>query len=60
MIDFPDENIHKMGNTALIGAKMFLFRQGDETTELILSKTTHFSLESDPRFQEIFVGNMCL
>jgi uncharacterized 2Fe-2S/4Fe-4S cluster protein (DUF4445 family) len=60
MIDFPVDNIHKMGNTALIGAKMFLFRQGDEMTGLILSRTTHINLESDPGFQEIFVGNLQL
>ncbi len=57
MIELPEEKIHKMGNTALIGAKMFLF-SSDDTVNDILSKTSHINLESDPNFQDIYVDKM--
>ncbi len=57
MIELPAEKIHKMGNTALIGAKMFLFSNPESTTE-ILSKTRHINLEGDPDFQDIYVDKM--
>lgn len=57
MIELPEERIHKMGNTALIGAKMFLFLD-NKITEEILSKTRHINLESDPNFQNIYVDKM--
>ena len=59
MIRLPQERIHKMGNTALIGAKMFLFASS-ELTEEILKKTSHVNLESDPEFQDIYVDKMLL
>ena len=57
MIELPETKIRKMGNTALIGAKMFLF-QDKSTTEEILLKTTHINLESHPQFQDIYVDKM--
>lgn len=57
MIEHPEERIHKMGNTALIGAKMFLFSDL-ETINEILHKTIHVNLESDPNFQDIYVDKM--
>jgi uncharacterized 2Fe-2S/4Fe-4S cluster protein (DUF4445 family) len=57
MIELPKEKIRKMGNTALIGAKMFLFHN-DEIVKDILSKTEHINLESDPNFQDIYVDKM--
>ncbi|MBV5315532.1 MAG: DUF4445 domain-containing protein [Prolixibacteraceae bacterium] len=57
MIELPEEKIHKMGNTALIGAKMFLFSDSAITTE-ILNKTRHINLEGDPSFQDIYVDKM--
>ncbi len=57
MIELPEEKIHKMGNTALIGAKMFLFEDSEMTQE-ILSKTIHVNLEGDPNFQNIYVDKM--
>lgn len=57
MIELPEEKIHKMGNTALIGAKMFLFSDLEITDE-ILAKTTHVNLEGDPNFQDIYVDKM--
>ena len=57
MIEMPENKIHKMGNTALIGAKMFLFSDHQMTVE-ILSKTKHINLESDSNFQNIYVDKM--
>jgi uncharacterized 2Fe-2S/4Fe-4S cluster protein (DUF4445 family) len=59
MIELTEERIHKMGNTALIGAKLFLFAD-DTITDEILSKTIHVNLESDPNFQDIYVDKMLL
>ncbi len=59
LIETDEEKIVKMGNTALIGAKMFLFE--DETFALdILKKTRHINLEADPDFQDIFVEKLML
>ncbi|HAQ21703.1 MAG TPA: hypothetical protein DCR40_21105 [Prolixibacteraceae bacterium] len=59
MIESQEERIHKMGNTALIGAKMFLF--SDSTiTNAILAKTRHINLEGHPNFQDIYVDKMLL
>lgn len=57
MIELPEEKIHKMGNTALIGAKMFLFAD-DFGSESILQKISHINLEGDPNFQDIYVEKM--
>ena len=57
MIELPEEKIHKMGNTALIGAKMFLF-SGLSITKEILEKTTLVNLEADRAFQDIYVDKM--
>jgi len=57
MIELSTEKIHKMGNTALIGAKMFLFSDQGISDE-ILGKTTHVNLEGDPNFQDIYVDKM--
>ena len=57
MIELPTEKIHKMGNTALIGAKMFLFSDL-KTTEEILKITKLVNLEGDPAFQDIYVDKM--
>ncbi|MDC0584246.1 ASKHA domain-containing protein [Bacteroidales bacterium] len=57
MLEFPKEKIHKMGNTALIGAKMLLFQNMD-FVKPILEKTNHISLESAAEFQDIYVEKM--
>ncbi|MFH0759691.1 MAG: ASKHA domain-containing protein [Bacteroidota bacterium] len=57
MLDFPVDRIHKLGNSALLGGKMFLF-EDDSYPETILKITEHVSLESEPGFQDIFVGNL--
>ena len=57
MIEIAAEKIHKRGNTALIGAKMFLFTDHFITND-ILSKTNLVNLEGDPAFQDIYVDKM--
>jgi len=57
LLRFPEEKIVKMGNTALLGTKMLLF-EDLSVVERILEKTRHLSLESNPRFQDIFAENM--
>jgi uncharacterized 2Fe-2S/4Fe-4S cluster protein (DUF4445 family) len=59
LIELPEERIHKMGNTALIGAKMFLFNN-EQIIKEILQKTEHINLEGDPNFQDIYVDKMML
>ena len=59
MIEVKEEKIQKMGNTALIGAKMFLLPENSNTEE-ILSKIRHINLEGDPNFQDIYVDKMLL
>ncbi len=53
LLEFAPERIVKLSNSALIGAKMFLFREDDFITSL-LGRTSHISLESDPNFLEVF------
>jgi uncharacterized 2Fe-2S/4Fe-4S cluster protein (DUF4445 family) len=57
MIEAEPEKIHKMGNTALIGAKMFLFSDKG-FADGILAKIRHINLEGDPNFQDIYVDKM--
>ncbi len=57
MIEHDPSKIHKMGNTALIGAKMFLFADRGPADQ-ILAITRHINLEGDPNFQDIYVDKM--
>ncbi len=57
MIETDMFKIYKLGNTALIGAKIFLFSQ-NEFTEEILAKTRHINLEGTANFQDIYVDKM--
>jgi uncharacterized 2Fe-2S/4Fe-4S cluster protein (DUF4445 family) len=59
LIEAREDKIIKMGNTALIGAKMFLFSDGNDIQD-ILRKTTHINLEADPYFQDIFIEKLML
>ncbi len=59
LIECEEEKIIKLGNTALIGAKMFLF-ENDSFIQEILDKTTHVNLEGDPDFQDIYIDKMML
>jgi len=57
MLDFAEDRIRKLGNTALMGARMFLF-SGLPAAEEILRVTSHINLESEKRFQDLFVNHM--
>ena len=59
LLECEEGKIVKLGNTALIGAKMFLFEDEDFTRE-ILEKTLHINLEADPDFQDIYIEKMML
>lgn len=59
LIECEEEKIVKLGNTALIGAKMFLF-ETDAFIQNILKKTTHVNLEGDSNFQDIYIDKMML
>jgi len=59
LIETTEDKIIKFGNTALIGAKMFLFEEEDFSSRILL-KTEHVNLEGDPAFQDIYVEKMML
>lgn len=59
LISADSEKIHKIGNSALIGAKMFLF-SGLEEVKTAKKKIFHVNLEKDLHFQDIYVDNMML
>ena len=56
LIDFPDEQLEPAGNTALLGAKMALFEDGEFAS--IRARTRHISLSEDPEFEDTYVGEM--
>jgi uncharacterized 2Fe-2S/4Fe-4S cluster protein (DUF4445 family) len=59
MTEIDREKIQRMGNTSLIGAKMFLFMTPASVSE-IHSLTRHINLEGHPGFQDIYVEKMSL
>jgi uncharacterized 2Fe-2S/4Fe-4S cluster protein (DUF4445 family) len=59
LIEAREDQIIKMGNTALMGAKMFLF-SNESSIHDILKVTTHINLEADPLFQDIFIEKLML
>ncbi|MBW6534751.1 MAG: DUF4445 domain-containing protein [Mariniphaga sp.] len=59
LIETSEEKIIKMGNTALIGAKMFLF-EDENFIQKILEKTSHINLEGDSNFQDIYIEKMMM
>jgi uncharacterized 2Fe-2S/4Fe-4S cluster protein (DUF4445 family) len=60
LLDFAAEQVQPAGNTALLGAKLALFRlpEQDGAYPQILGKVKHVSLNEDARFQETFVEEM--
>lgn len=60
LIDFPPDRVEPAGNTALLGAKLALFRpEGEEGSyDSIRSRIEHIGLSTDPRFQDLFVEEM--
>ncbi|NLO01985.1 MAG: DUF4445 domain-containing protein [Bacteroidales bacterium] len=59
LIETTEEKIIKFGNTALLGAKMFLFDDRN-IMDKILSVTEHINLEGEAGFQDIFVDKLML
>ncbi|MFO8234658.1 MAG: ASKHA domain-containing protein [Bacteroidales bacterium] len=57
LIEFDGDKVTKLGNSALIGAKMMLFFDPENLTP-ILKQITHTSLETDPEFQETYAMKM--
>ncbi len=57
MLSFPEESIHQLGNTAIMGARMFLF-PGQSFSEDILGICSHLNLESHKKFQDLYVDHM--
>lgn len=57
MVEVEKQKIHKIGNTALIGAKIFLF-SNPELSQRVLAKTRHINLEGSPDFQDIYIDKM--
>lgn len=57
MLDFPASRMRKLGNSALIGAKMFLF-SGPGLPKVILERVRHVNLESVSQFQDLFIAEM--
>ncbi|NOX66675.1 MAG: ATP-binding protein [Chlorobi bacterium] len=57
MLEIDEYKIQKLGNSALIGAKMLLFTD-DYSFENVLTKIEHISLDADENFQDIFVEKM--
>jgi uncharacterized 2Fe-2S/4Fe-4S cluster protein (DUF4445 family) len=57
LLPAPQDRIAAAGNTALLGAKMALFRDDLEFAEL-RSKVSHLSLNEHPDFQDLFVEQM--
>ena len=55
LIDFPEEQVHPAGNTALLGAKLALF---GTPFGHVRGRVEHLSLAADARFQEIYVAEM--
>ncbi len=57
MLESKVEVIQKMGNTALLGAKMLLFSKPEILDEILL-KIKHINLEGESDFQDIYVEKM--
>ena len=59
LIETTEDKLVKMGNTSLIGAKMFLF-DDISLPQSLLKITRHVNLEGDSKFQDIYVEKMLL
>lgn len=59
IFEFPEDRMVPLGNTALMGAKMFLF-EDPGSVEKVRNCTTHVRLEAEPGFQDLFIGKMIL
>lgn len=60
LLELPSEHVTSAGNTALLGAKLALFRTRIEERDFraIRRRVTHVPLAADPKFQDIYVDSM--
>lgn len=60
LLPFPPERVEPAGNTALLGAKMVLLRTVDfgACWNDLRPRVEHVPLNEDPRFHEVYVGEM--
>ena len=59
LISFPVEKVEATGNTALLEAKLALFREvEDGSFASLCQRTEHIALTADGCFQETFVEEM--
>jgi uncharacterized 2Fe-2S/4Fe-4S cluster protein (DUF4445 family) len=60
LLDYPDENVEPVGNTALLGAKLALFAPDQEAHQIsqLSARIEHVSLAADPTFQDVFIDEM--
>ncbi|MCP5070381.1 MAG: DUF4445 domain-containing protein [bacterium] len=60
LLDYPDDQVEPVGNTALLGAKLALFAPKQETDELsfLSQRIEHVALATDPSFMDVFVDEM--
>jgi len=58
LIDFPDDKVEAVGNTALLGAKLALFGADRAAYEFadVRRRIEHLSLAADRDFMEVFVA----
>jgi len=60
LLDFPPEAVAPAGNTALLGAKLALFRTEPEERHFdeLRRKVRHVRLAADPAFEDTYVDSM--
>ena len=60
LLEVPLDHVESAGNTALLGAKIALFRARPEERDFsaLRQKVTHVPLAADPEFQDIYVDSM--
>lgn len=58
LLNYPEERIVPVGNSALLGAKQALFVEAGEDFSKITGKVEHVSLSIHQRFQEVFADSM--
>ncbi|MCX6903409.1 MAG: ASKHA domain-containing protein [Verrucomicrobia bacterium] len=60
LLDFPLEKVEAAGNTALLGAKLALFKLPETGGAYphLLERTQHICLHEHPQFQDIYVDEM--
>jgi uncharacterized 2Fe-2S/4Fe-4S cluster protein (DUF4445 family) len=58
MIEFPEEIVEAVGNSALLGAKMAIFAGADYSYRDLLGRIEHVPLGSGAEFQDEFIASM--